>query len=400
MKFFYQSRNKNGEQQSGIVEASAKEAALNLLQEYGLYVTFLEEEKTAPYLKNIKLFSGVSVKALTIFTRQLSILIKANVSLVESLRVMASQERKESFREKINEISEKVEEGTLFSQSLSVYPQVFSPFFIGIVKAGEASGRLSESLDYLANHLERDYNFRSKVLGAMIYPIFVLVVFIGVIILMLAFIIPQLSGILKESGQNLPWITKTVMALSDLVKGSWFLAPIMIVAVAFAVFRGLKTSQGKKFLDENALKIPIIGGFLKKIYITRLAENLSTLISSGLPIIQAIEISRDVLGNNVFKEAADQIVEGVKKGEPISSVLFSRPDLFPAMFSQMVMVGEKTGSLDKSLLSIVDFYQKEVERSLDALIGLLEPLMIIGLAAMVLVLMGAVLLPIYQLGTI
>jgi type IV pilus assembly protein PilC len=316
------------------------------------------------------------------------------------LRVIANQEKSESFKSKIKEIGEKVEEGTLFSQALSIYPAVFSPFYIGIVRAGEVSGRLSESLEYLADHLERDYNFRSKVIGAMIYPIFVLVVFIGVIILMLAFIIPQLSGILKESDQELPWITKTVISLSDMVKNSWYVIPIAVVVLIVLFFRLFKTKEGKTFFDQNIIKAPVIGGFLKKIYITRFAENLSTLIASGLPIIQAIEISRDVLTNSVFKSAASDIAEGIKKGETISAVLFSNPDLFPAMFSQMVMVGEKTGSLDKSLLNIVDFYQKEVERSLDALIGLLEPLMIIGLAALVLILMGAVLLPIYQLGTI
>jgi len=398
MKFDYQARTKEGQVQAGTVDAPSQEAALNLLQNYGIYVTFLGETKTPIYARRIKFLEGVSIKDLVIFTRQLAILFRASVPMVESLQTLASQTRKISFKEKIQEISEKIEGGTPLSQAIAIYPDVFTPFYIGMVKSGEASGRLSDVLEYLAEHMEREYNFYSKARMAMIYPIFVCFVFLVVIILMVSFVIPQLSQVLRETEQDLPWITKAVMSFSDFFRARWPYVLFGVLALAFVAYRAIKSREGKQLFDKFSLNIPLVGDFLRKTYLSRFAENLSTLISSGLPIIQAFEITGNIIGNEKYKEVIAEIREGVKKGEQMSLGVAHHPELFPPLFSQMVVVGERTGKLDSALLNIVSFYQKDVERALDTLISLLEPIMIIGLGLAVLVLMGSVLLPIYQMG--
>ncbi|MFH1451258.1 MAG: type II secretion system F family protein [bacterium] len=398
MKFDYQARTREGQVQAGVIEASSKEAALNVLQGSGVYVTFLEPAEDTLYTKRIRIFKGSSRKEMVIFTRQLAILFKSSVPVTEALRTLAIQTKNDDFKKMIDEIAEKIEGGTTLSQAMAMYPDNFSAFYIGMVKSGEASGRLSDVLEYLADHMERDYNFYLKVVMAMIYPFFVGFVFIAVIILMITFVIPQLSQVLKETGEKLPWVTERVIGFSDYVTAHWMIIIFAFVAIAFLVFRLIKSREGKAWLSDVSLKVPLLGDFIKKIYLTRMAENLSTLISSGLPIIQALEITEDVLGNQVYKNIVAEIREEVKKGESISSVLAKHPQFFPPLFVQMVVVGERTGKLESTLLSIVSFFQKDVERTLDSLIGLLEPIMIIGLGLLVLGLMGSVLLPVYQIG--
>ncbi len=398
MKFNYQARTKEGQVQTGVVEASSREAALNVIQNYGVYVTYLEPVKESAYAREISLFQGVSRRDLAIFTRQLAILFRASVPVVESLNTLAGQTKKSGFREKIEDIAEKIEGGTPLSLAISAYPEVFSQFYIGMVKSGEASGKLSDVLDYLAAHIERENIFYAKALMAMVYPVFVIFVFVAVIVLMIVFVIPQLSQVLKESGEELPVITKAVIAFSDFARAKWQLFIFSFIGLTVLFVRLIRSKEGKAFIDKNSLKLPLIGNFMRKNYLSRFAENLSTLISSGLPIIQALEITGSVIGSEIYKGFISEIKEGVKKGEPISALISVHPDFFPALFTQMVTVGERTGKLDAALLNIVEFYQKDVERSMEILISLLEPIMIIGLGILVLGLMGSVLLPIYQMG--
>ncbi|MEK7519420.1 MAG: type II secretion system F family protein [Patescibacteria group bacterium] len=398
MRFQYQARTNQGQIQSGAVEAFSKDAAISLLQSHGLYVTLLEEEEKALiFFKNVKIFEKVSRKDLVLFFRQLSILFKSNVPVVESLHTIASQTRKRHFKEKISKIAEKVEGGTSLSQAFGTYPKVFSPFYISMVKSGELSGKLFEVLGYLAEHTEREYNFYSKLIGALIYPIFVLIVFVVILILMLVIVIPTLSNLLLETGQQLPAITKAVIALSSFLRTWWWLISILSLAFLFFLVLMLRTEEGRIFLNRASLRAPILQGFLKKIYLLRIAENLSTLISSGLPIVQAIEITGEIVGNRVYKDIMSETKERVKRGEPISAVLTGHPDFFPPLFTQMAAVGEKTGQLDSSLLNIVTLYSGEVDRTLDSFIKFLEPLLIITLGLLIAGLVASVITPLYQI---
>ena len=398
MKYNYQARTKKGEVQTGIIEASSREAAIVLLRKYGLYVTILEEATALPiYAKRLKLFEGITRQDIVLFSRQLSIMFKSKVPLVESLNVLSGQTRNLDLKERILDLSEEVEGGTSFSGALSRHPEIFSSFYISMVKAGEVSGTLSESLEYLADHLEREYHLTSKIRGALLYPALIVVVVLLVITMMIFFVIPNLSEVLIGSGSELPTATKIVInSAAFLRKFGWVLG-LVILLVIFAAFRYYRSQKGKKFFDGLFLKIPVIGPFLKTINLALFAENLSTLISGGLPIASALQTVGEIVGNSRYKEVIFEARDRVRKGETISSVLSAAPEVFPPVFVQMTLVGERTGTLDSTLMNIVNFYKKEIDRTIDNLLSILEPLLIVILGVVVAGLMLAILLPLYQM---
>lgn len=398
MKFNYQARTKKGEVQSGTVEAPSKEAALNLLRKHGLFLTAIEPAEAPPfYAKQIKFLQRVSRKEVVLFSRQLAIMFKARVSLVESLRTLGKQTQNPVFKEKILAITEKVEGGTPLSEALKTFPKLFSSFYVAMVKSGEVSGNLPDILDYLADHLEKEYHFYSRIRGAMIYPALIIFIVIFVLAMLIFFVIPNLTQMFKEAEQELPTITKVVLGLTDFLKyWSWLLLLFLLGAV-FMLWQYRKTPSGRKISDKLILRAPLIGDFLKLVYLSRFASNLSVLIAGGLPIARALKITADILGNTVYKRIILEARENVRKGTPISSVLAKHPMVFPPMFSQMTLVGERTGTLDKTLMDVVEFYQKQVDRRLDLLLAILEPALIIILGLMVAGLMSAILLPLYRL---
>lgn len=399
MKFNYQARSKTGEIQSGMVEASNREAAFNVLKTHGLYVTILQETSAIPfYAQRLKFIERVSKKDIVLFSRQVSIMFKSNVPIVESFKAIAKQTRKSVFREKILKLAEEIEGGASLSKALSLYPKLFTSFYVSMIRSGEASGKLSDVFLYLADYLEKEYTFRSKIRGAMVYPIFILVVFIAVVALIMIYVIPQLSEVLKGTGQELPLATRIVMVISGFLKKLWWLVLMALIGSIVGMYFFVKSKTGKKFFDRNLVKLPILGSFLKKLYLGRCALNLSTLISGGVPISQALQITGEVVNNDLYKELLYETRDQVKKGETISSVLERYPSLVFPLFYQMVTVGEKTGSLDTSLMNVVDFYQEDVDRSLDNFVRLLEPIFIIILGGVVAGLMGAVLMPLYSMG--
>jgi len=396
MIFNYQARTQKGEVHAGQIEASSKEAAAGLLRGRGFYVTFLEEATAPIYAKRIALFEKISRKDLVMFSRQLAIMFKSKVPLIEALEVLSSQTKNFDFREKIFKISEKVEGGTAFSQSLALYPKIFSPFYIAMVKSGEVSGKLSEVLDYLAEHQEREYHLTSKAKGALIYPSLILLVILLVIILLVVFVIPNLVSVFEAGGQKLPIATQVVIALADFSKKWGWLVLAIIAAAIFSLTRYYATPKGRAFFDKMFLKVPIFGSFLKMVYLSRFAENLSTLIAGGLPIVQSLGVVGDIIGNTSYKEAILTAADEVRKGEMISSTLNRFPELFPPVFVQMVLVGEKTGTVDTTLMNIVDFYQKEVDRAIDNILSVMEPVLIVFLGVVVGGIMLSILMPIYQ----
>jgi len=397
MRFIYQVRTKTGEIRSGIVEASSKEAASDILKAYELYVTSLEEIVTPFYAKKLKIFERITKKDIVVFSRQLAIMFKSRVSLVEAFQTLAKQTKNTNFREKILKISNKIEGGASLSNALALYPKLFSPFYINMVKSGEASGKLTDTFLYLADYLGKEHNFRSKVQVALAYPAFILFVFILVTSIILTFVIPQLSIVLEETNQELPWITQFVMGSADLLRNwGWFILLLFILLIILIYYYS-KTPNGKKFFDLNLLRVPLLGPFLKKIYLSRFALNLSTLISGGLPIVQALEITSKVVGNEVYKNIVLQTKEEVRKGETISSTLQKHSKYISPLFYQMVAVGEKTGTLDSSLNNVVEFCQEDVDRTLDSFMKLVEPILIVILGLIVGGLMAAVLVPIYSL---
>jgi len=400
MKFNYQARTRTGEIQSGIVTASSKENAFNALKRHGLYVTALEEEDIPIYAKKLRIFERITEKDIMLFSRQLSIMFKSEVPLIEIFQTIAQQTKNHNFKEKILKISEEVEGGMSLSKAFSLYPKVFSPFYVNMVKSGEASGKLTDVFLYLANYLDKEYTFHGKIRGAMIYPAFIMVVFFAVISLIVIFVIPQLAEFLEESEQELPWITKFVIAVSEFLRAKGWILILIFVGLLVIAYRLVITKKGKKFYNQNVLKLPLTGSFLKKLYLARFALNLSTLISGGLPIVQALNITGEVVGNDVYKDLIFKTKDEVKRGEKISTVLRRYPHLITPLFYQMIVIGEKTGTLDKSLINVVEFYQEDIDRSTNNMVKLMEPILIVFLGIIVGGLMIAVLMPIYSFGSL
>ncbi len=398
MKFNYQARTEEGELQIGVVEAGSKEIALSILERYGLYITYLEEAEKKPlFAKEIRLFRWVSRKEIVVFTRQLSILFKSAVPLVESLKTIGRQSANPVFRDIILKITEDVNSGNSLSSALLSYPRQFSPFYVGMVKSGEAGGKLSESLLYLAEHLEREYNLSSKITGAFIYPVFIFFLFFVMGIMMSVYILPGLVEIMEGFGGELPFSTKITLSLFGIFAGYWWLFLIFGIFLIVALPYFSRTKTGKKFFDHFFLKAPLIKDLIKKIYLSRFAENLATLISGGLPIARALEVTADVAGNEIYKNIILTTRDRVRKGETISSVLEKYPEYISPLFLQMVLVGEKSGQLASTLLNVVDFYQQEVERTTDSFIKLLEPILILFLGLLVGGVVISIFIPLYQL---
>jgi len=396
MKFVYQGRTKEGQVKSGVIEAGAVQNAAEILRQQGLFITFLKKEDPG-VLGKIRFFEGVSGKDVAVFSRQLAVMFRANVSLVESLRTVGGQLPNQNFREKILKISQIVESGSPLSAALARYSDIFSPFFVSMVKAGEVSGNLSEQFNYLADYLEKQYYLAGKVKAAMVYPAVIVAVMVGVLFLLAYFVMPNLTAMLQDSEMELPALTKFVIGFTDFIRGTGGIIVLLgMIAAIVAVLKIARTKGGKLFFDNLALRLPVFKNLLKMLYVSRFADNLSILIAGGIPIVKALEITSEIVGNEIYRAAVLKVADGVRKGQTVSSVLFNYPELFPPMFSQMVLVGEQTGSMEKSLLVMVNFYEKETERAIDGMLILIEPALIITLGLLVGGVVASVMVPLYQ----
>ena len=399
MDFNYQIITEKHEQQTGIIKASSKEAAIKFLQKPGVHIISLEEIKTTPYfysLQFLKIFGRISRKDIVVFTRQLAVMYKSGIRLPEALRSLADQARTSLLKEKILKIAEEVESGVPFSQAISYHPELFNPLYINIVKSGEAAGKLSEFLDYLANHLEKEYRIVLKIKEALTYPIIISIVFLLVLAVMAVLVIPPLIAIIEEVGIEPPLVTRIIMAVAPFLEIIFLVLLVVFPLLILFLFRYSKTETGKRKMDKILLKIPLINSFFKKIYLARFAENLSVLIKSGLPIARALKISADTVQNTCYKEIILKTRDRVVSGELISIALKREPELIPPLFIQMTLVGEKTGRLSTTLMNIVNYYQQETQSTIEAFLKFLEPLMIILLGIIIGVLTVGILIPLYD----
>lgn len=401
MKFNYQARTKDGDIQAGVIEAASREAAANVLQGYSLIITFLEKAGEEPfYSRSLKIFEKTSKKDMVLFLRELSIMFKSEVTLIEALQAIAEETKNSAFKETIFKIGEEVEGGTSFSEALATFPKLFPLFYINLIKSGESSGKLSEVLEYLADHIEREYDLSRKVISMTIYPAFVLVTFGIVLAVMSIVVIPKLTSAMEIDYQQLPLVTKIVLGSTGFLRKYIIFWVMAVIGLVVFLQRYYQTKAGKTKIDDFVLKLPMIGNLLKMVYLTRFAENFSTLISGGLPISKSLEILTGVIGNQSYKDIILETKEEVRRGEMVSRVLKKHSRLIPSFFSQMVLVGERTGRLSEVLMNIVVFYEKEIARDIQTLLSLLEPLLIIILGGGVGVLIAAILLPMYQMGSI
>ena len=402
MKFRYKARTLKGTVETGIVEASKKEAALGILQHHNLIVTALESLEAEKGLKKeIRILpQKVSTQELVFFFRQLSILVAADVPLVESLNTLSGQTKNQLFASQISQVSANIDGGMAFSDALARFPKTFSTFDINMVKTGEMAGNLRKILEYLADHTERSYTLISQVKGAMTYPAFIFGGLIIVVIIMLTFVMPKMFSMFEEFGAELPLPTKIIMVVSNFFAENFIVIFIALIGGVFFLLRFIKTPKGKIIKDRIEIKIPIIGKILRQIYISRLTENLGTLIKGGIPIVQALDTVASVIGNSLYEEVLKKARDNVRRGETIANA-FKGAEVISPTLTQMISSGEKSGKLAKVLTELTEFYNNEVTRSVDNLMTLIEPILIAIMGVMVAFMAAAVLLPIYNLaGTI
>src|SRR6056297_120633 len=405
MDFIYKAKTKDGREQTGTVAASNRDEAVKALNDSGLFIISLEKkEKKSIWEKSIS-FKRITPKEVAIFCRQFAVMIKADVSIVSALQSLSKQVSNEKFADIIKEVGSRVEEGSSLSAALDKFPKVFDSFFVNVIRSGEASGRMGEALEYLADHLERENRLVSQVKGAMMYPAFILIVFVLAFILIMTFVIPKLLTALTKFDQDLPTMTKVIISVSEFFTSSGgIFAGIALIGMGVGVYFWIqKTEAGRNFFDRFKINMPgVLGELMKKFYLTRFAENFAVLVKAGLPIAEALKISGNIVGNKVYKRALHATQKKVVRGVKISDSLENHPHLFPGFVTQMIRVGENTGHLNETLEKIVDFYQQEVDTAVKSLSSIIEPILIVMMGVMVGILVIGVFLPIFtvQMGAL
>ncbi len=400
MLFDYEAISNTGERKKGSVDASSKDSAIAAIQRRGLIVLSVGEgsgKKDFKSIMNMSFFEKkVSMKDVVIMSRQISTLFEAQVSALKAFNLLATNTENKSLIKVLTNISDDISSGTSISQALAKHPEAFSSFYVNMVKAGEESGKLTQTFAYLADYLDRQYQLTSKTKNALVYPGFVVGVFIMVMTLMFVFIVPRLAVIIEESGQALPFSTKIVLGISDLLVNYGIFILIGLALFVMYMYKLSRSRSGRMYLDRIKITTPVFKNIYTKLYLSRISDNMDTMLSSGIPIVRAIELTADIVGNRVYQDILTKVSEEVKGGSSFSDALSHHKEIPPIM-SGMVRVGEETGSLGNILKTLGHFYSREVNDAVDTLVGLIEPLMIVGLGVGVGLLLTSVLMPIYNI---
>jgi len=399
MLFNYEAIDNTGAKKNGSIDAINVDIAISSLQRRGLVLASIKEAGApSSFLAGkISLFDRVSGKDIVILSRQLSTLFEAQVSALRVFRLLANETENELLRSKLNIIAEDLQGGNSISSALAKHPKIFNEFYVSMVKAGEESGKLDEIFGYLATYLDRNYELQSKVRGALIYPAFVVVTFFTVMILMFTMVIPKISGILTEGGQTLPIYTVIVLNISSFLVSYGFIILIIVIVAAFFLVRFIRTPSGRLAFDHLKLNIPYFSTLFKKLYLSRFSDNMNTMLSSGIPIVRALELTGNVIDNKVYENIMKNAVEEVKGGKTLSESLSNNPHEMPGILVQMTKVGEETGEVGTILKTLASFYTREVTTAIDGVVSLIEPAMIVMLGGGVAVLLASVLVPIYNI---
>ena len=400
MIFLYKAVNKEGQREEGEIEAFSNDIAIVSLQRRGLVVSNikLKEENSDNILRKIPFLNKVSNKEVVILSRQLSTLFESQVSALRIFKLVGAEAENHILRKHLLQVVDDLQGGSSISAALSKHPDIFSDFYVNMVRAGEESGHIDQSFSYLADYMDRTYEILSKTKNALIYPAFVIFTFISVMVLMFTVIVPKIGVIIKDSGQEIPFYTKMVFWISDLFVKNWVLMLVVLIGGIAGLIWYARTEEGKRQISNMRLYIPYVGDLYRKLYLSRFSDNMSTMILSGIPMLKAIEVTSSVIDNEIYKEALNQALIKVKAGQALSVALSDREEI-PGMLTQMIKVGEESGELGNILKTMSKFYQREVMNAVDTLVSMIEPVMIVALGLGVGVLLASVLMPIYNIAS-
>lgn len=400
-RFNYKARNRSGEIKNGFMDVSNEDVLISKLKEQGLFVLDIKKSgssgKSKGLSRNISLFDRIKTKDMVIFTRQFSTLISSGMSLIESLVVLEKQTESDKFRAIISEIRRDIESGHSLSEAISKH-KIFTKLYISLIRAGETAGVLDDSMDNLAEFLEKDEKVKLQIRNKTAYPKFVLAFAVVITFVIIIFIVPTFKEIYDDLGVQLPLMTRGVIRVGDMFKSIYFYIFAVVAGIGGRVlFNKFKqTPGGKRTIDTVRIKIPKMGPIIKKMSLSRFARYLGTLMAAGVPILSALDIVRGVTDNVLIDTAIGDIKENIRKGENISTPM-SEYNIFPAMMVQMTAVGERTGTLDANLIKISDFYDSEVDNSIEMLLSILEPIMLLVVALLVGTIVIAMYLPLFNI---
>ncbi len=387
---------KSGEKVKSEVQAEDEKSAAKLVRQNGLAILDIKLKSESNSLSN-GLFKKIKTKDKVVFSRQLSTLINAGLPLVQSLRNVTAQTKKKSFRDILSKIITDVEAGKTFSEALAKYPLVFDAVFVNLVAAGETSGTLDVSLERLANQQEKDAEIISKVRGAMIYPLIVLAVMVGVVIFMIVSVLPAVQSVYNGiAGAQLPLITRILLGISNFTRKYWWLELIIIIIVVFATSRWARTLGGKRYIDKMKMRTWPISKLFMKLYMARFTRVGATLVASGVPLIQMLQVTGKAIDNVHIEESLMKATEKIKGGKSLSEAIRGDPSFLP-LVPDMLQIGEQAGALEEMLSKTADYYEREVDDEIRAISTTIEPALMIVMGICAIVIVIAILLPVYSL---
>ncbi len=397
--FEYKALDQQGNQRDGTVDAVNIDVAIAALQRRGLIISSIDEQgKKVSLTSSIPFLSGVKHSDVVMVSRQITTLFEAQVSALRAFRLLAAEARTPQLGEILSQVGNDIQSGATISAALSKHPHVFSNFYVNMVRAGEESGKLDETFQFLADYMDRNYEITQKARNALIYPAFILTTFAVVMTLMMTLVIPKLALMLSDQGQQVPLYTRIVIGLSVFMRQYIFLILMLLGVGSVFMVRYAQTENGKALVSRARLEIPIIGGIYQKIYLSRLSDNLSTMLRSGIQILRGLEITASVVEDATYEKILGLAAADVKAGLPVSEA-FRKHKEIPGIVVAMIKIGEETGNMGEILETMARFYRREVNNAVDTMVDLIEPLMIVVLAVGVAGLLAAILVPIYNLAS-
>ena len=400
MLYRYKAIDQNtNDEKAGTIEAATVDVAIAVLQRRNFIIISVASADDLPFFEKLmSMGAKVPYRDVVVLSRQMATLFKAQVSALRVFQLLSAETENDLLKKSLIEVAEDIQGGMSLSNALGKHSEIFSDFYVNMIRAGEESGNLSNTFGYLADYLDRTYELIAKTRNALIYPVFVIVVFIVVMVLMLVIVIPKLSAIILETGKELPIYTKVVIAMSNFLVNYGLFFLIFMSISGFAFWRFITTKQGKEYLARVSLDLPFIGDLYRKLYLARIADNLNTMLSSGIAVVHAVEIAATVVGNEIYKELLLSVAQDIRGGTPLSTAMGKHPEI-PGIMVQMIKVGEETGEVGSILQTLAAFYKREVDTAIDTLIGLIEPAMIILLGLGVGGLLTSILMPIYDVAS-
>jgi Type II secretory pathway, component PulF len=394
MKFNYIAVTKSGFRVNGSVESTSENEVLRMIKSNGYLPVSIERDIESEAKFEI-LSKKVKKKDLAVFCRQFYTMLDAGINIVNSLDILSAQTENKTLKKAISDVAENVQKGVTLSEAMKMHPKVFPTILINMVEAGEVSGNLDTILERMAVHFEKENKTENKVRSSMVYPIVLMIVSVVVVIFMLIFILPTFVGMFEGSDTPLPLPTQILIGLSELLQSYWYIFIGIIALLVFGITSYINSENGRRLYDGMKLKLPIIKGTTAKIVTSRFTRTLSTLMSSGIPLLRSMEVVSRVVNNKVVEDKLISGIEDIRRGVPLSRMI-KDIEIFPPMVDSMVKIGEESGALDDILLKTADFYDEEVDVALTRLTSMLEPLMIVFMALIIGFIVIAMYLPMFE----